>query len=88
MNVYQTALEKLLYHASLHLYSKNSKGSPTFFEFQGIYSQDCDFRHHLLKYSESRFGKAFIICRICTDCGYGIGECFPPRPTAKVKVIA
>ena len=53
--------------------------SPTYSTRKGNGDDSCKYRHHLLKHTEESYGQALMLFNICKDCGYGIGELFPPK---------
>lgn len=79
MNPYEATLEQLRHILSCKLYSTKVAESPIYRTRKGNGANSCKYRHHLLKHTEESYGQAVMLYSICKDCGYGIGELFPPR---------
>ncbi len=79
MNSYEESLEQLRHVLSCRLYHPKTVGSPTYCTRKGNGNDSCKYRHHLLKHVEESYGQALMLFSICKDCGYGIGELFPPK---------
>ena len=75
--IYQNSIEKLRHLSAIHLYSPNPR--PRIIVIKDKFDLACPNNHHSFKHFDKKFGEAYITIKVCKDCGYGVGEVFPPK---------
>jgi len=83
---FQKTLTEIQHRFAIFLYSDEPK-KPKWFIIAGK-KVPCKPYTHRFKFIEEKFGEACMMMKICSKCGYGRVEFFPPRTRTKVRIIA